>query len=196
MSIPQNVDQWMMDALDGHISARDRAALEAYLTEHPAERVAFKRMLRVDHALSAEPLSPAPKTLKLNVMAALPRATTASRPTSPRPMRPWLTAPQAVFIAVVAAMLVVVIGLGTVAFVSVASPTIALSPSVPPATAAIVNTAGDAARTVVHATVALARVIFLQPITWVVIVVSMWVAFLWARLVVMLLLPTLKLVLA
>lgn len=196
MSIPQNVDQWMMDALDGHISARDRAALETYLTEHPAERIAFKRMLRVDHALSAEPLSPAPKTLKLNVMAALPRASTLQQPASARPMWLRLTAPQAVFIAVVAAMLVVVIGLGSVAFVSIISPTITLSSSVPPATAAIVNSAGDAARTVMHATAALARVIFLQPITWVVIVVSMWVAFLWARVVVMLLLPTLKFVLA
>lgn len=196
MSTPQHVDQWMMDALDGHISTRDRAALEAYLTEHPAERTAFKRMLRVDHALSAEPLSPAPKTLKLNVMAALPRATNAQQPASARPIRLWLTAPQAVFIAVLAAMLVVAIGLGTVAFVSVASPTMTLSPSVPPATAAIVNSAGDAARTVIHATAALTRVIFSQPITWVVIVVSIWVAFLWARVVVMLLLPTLRLVLA
>jgi len=196
MSIPQNVDQWMMDALDGHISAHDRAALEAYLSEHPAERSAFKQMLRVDHALSAEPLAPAPKSLKLNVMAALPRATATPQPANARPMRLWLTAPQAVFLAMVATMLAVVIGLGAVAFISIASPAIASSSSVPPATAAIVNSAGDAAATVMHATAALTRVIFSQPVTWIVILISVWVAFLWARLVVILLLPTLKLVLA
>ncbi|HEY3341656.1 MAG TPA: hypothetical protein VGK81_06545 [Anaerolineae bacterium] len=196
MSTTQNIDRWMMDALDGHLSARDRAALAAYLTEHPAERIAFERMQRVDRILSSEPSIPAPQTLKLNVMAALPRPSVRVQPAAIPSPRLRLSAPQAVFIAMVAAMLVVVIGLGTLAFISLDSPMLTLSTAVPPATAAIADAMGNVAETVLHAGVALARVIFVQPITWIVIAVCMAVAFLWARLVVLLLLPTLRFVLA
>jgi hypothetical protein len=134
--------------------------------------------------------------LKLNVMSALPHAAVPMQTAAIPQARIWLTGPQAVFIAMVAAMLVVLIGLGTLAFISIDSPTLTLSQSVPPATASIVDAVGNVADTVLHAAVALARVIFVQPITWIVIAVSMAVAFLWARLVVLLLLPTLRFVLA
>jgi anti-sigma factor RsiW len=195
MSTLQNVEQWMMDALDGHISACDHAALDAYLAEHPDERVVFERMQRMDHTLRAEPPVQAPPTLKLNVMAVLPR-TSAAQPSNGSIPRFWLTPPQAVFIGMVAVMLVFIIGVGTLAAISTVPPTLVATQQVPPATAALVTSVGDVAKTVSHASVALARAIFSQPITWLLIGISVMIAFLWARLVVLLLLPTLRFVLA
>ena len=194
MSASLNIDQLMMDALDERISAQDRGTLDAYLFQHPAERAVFERMQRVDGALCDEPSAPVPQTLKLNVMAALPRAA-VSQSANAQPHL-WLTAPQAVFIGMVAAMLVVLIGFGALALISTATPALSLPQSASPATAAIVNSVGNVADAVLHASSALIRAVLSQPIIWVVLVVSLLIASLWARLVVILLLPTLRFVLA
>ena len=203
MSARQNIDHLMMDALDGCISAQGRATLEEYLSEHPAERIAFEQMQRVDHALCVEPLAPAPRTLKLNVMAAITqgaitRTSTAravvTQLSSAQPARMWLTAPQAVFLAMVAATLAVVIGIGAFVLFSSAPPTLAYAAS--PATGSILGAVGYYAQSIVHVLITLIRALFSQGIAWIVMLATLVIASLWARVVLMLLLPALRLVLA
>jgi Zn-dependent protease len=58
----------MMEALDGTISERDRARLDAYLAAHPDERALFAAMQSVDDALSSAPLATPTPALSRNIM--------------------------------------------------------------------------------------------------------------------------------
>ncbi|MFC1466888.1 MAG: anti-sigma factor family protein [Candidatus Brachytrichaceae bacterium NZ_4S206] len=51
-----NVEELMIQALDGEISPQDRAKLDAYLAERPDERAEFERMLAVNAALHRAPV--------------------------------------------------------------------------------------------------------------------------------------------
>ncbi len=51
-----NVEELMIQALDGDISPEDRARLDIYLAERPDERAEFERMLTVNAALRSTPV--------------------------------------------------------------------------------------------------------------------------------------------
>ncbi|BCX05595.1 MAG: hypothetical protein KatS3mg053_3533 [Candidatus Roseilinea sp.] len=69
-----NVEELMIQALDGEISAEDRARLDAYLAERPGERAEFERMLAVNAALRNAPIVATPDGFAEAVVA---RARTA-----------------------------------------------------------------------------------------------------------------------
>lgn len=64
-----NIDELMMDALDGVITPANRAVLEAHLAQNPDARMAFAQMMRVDVALRDTPAVSAPADFSHNVMA-------------------------------------------------------------------------------------------------------------------------------
>lgn len=64
-----NVEELMMQALDGTIGPTDRARLEAYFAEHPDERAGFERMLAMDAALRGAPLAAPPSGFAQAVVA-------------------------------------------------------------------------------------------------------------------------------
>jgi anti-sigma factor RsiW len=83
MDLDIEIDTLMMAALDGTITARDRARLEAHFNYHPEQRTAFERMLRVDLALrQMEPAAP-PVDFSQRVMAST-RAVRIARPITGR----------------------------------------------------------------------------------------------------------------
>lgn len=55
-----NYEKLMMEALDGTINPADRAALDAYLAQHPDVRLAFQRLQAVDDALRQAPMASPP----------------------------------------------------------------------------------------------------------------------------------------
>jgi anti-sigma factor RsiW len=64
-----NIDELMMDALDGTITPANRALLDAHLAQHPDARAAFEQMLHVDAALRETPAVAAPADFSRKVMA-------------------------------------------------------------------------------------------------------------------------------
>lgn len=55
-----NYEKLMMEALDGTIHPADRAALDAYLAQHPDAHLAFQRLQAVDDALRQAPMASLP----------------------------------------------------------------------------------------------------------------------------------------
>ena len=64
-----NIDELMMDALDGVITPANRAMLDAHLAQNPAARAAFEQMMRVEIALRETPVASAPADFSHKVMA-------------------------------------------------------------------------------------------------------------------------------
>ena len=63
-----NIDELMMDALDGTIAPANRALLDAHFAQHPEARVAFEQMMRVDVALREAPAIVVPADFSRKVM--------------------------------------------------------------------------------------------------------------------------------
>jgi hypothetical protein len=204
-----DIEQLMVDALDGTLDARGQARLEKYLAQHASERAVFEQMQRVDGVLRSEPIIPAPVELKSRVMLALPHpaavhptpahgaahSTTHRAAVAPGARAPHmgLTVPQAVFIGVVGTMVLAVMVFTLLAVLPV-SPD-ALSQAAPPATAAIWRATLNLIESMWGVLITLLRALLSQPITWAIACASFVVASLWARLILILLLPTLRLVL-
>lgn len=64
-----NIDELMMDALDGTITPANRALLDAHLAQHADARVTFEHMLRIDAALREAPAISPPADFSRKVMA-------------------------------------------------------------------------------------------------------------------------------
>jgi anti-sigma factor RsiW len=68
VTIMNDYEVLMMDALDGTITPAARAQLDAYLDQHPDARAMFDAMLMVDTTLKTAPAIPAPPTLTQSIM--------------------------------------------------------------------------------------------------------------------------------
>ncbi|MCS6848587.1 MAG: hypothetical protein RMN52_12855 [Anaerolineae bacterium] len=74
-----NVEELMIQALDGEIGAEDRARLDAYLAGRPDERAELERMLAVNAALRGTPAAAPPDGFVEAVLARV-RTAPAVRP--------------------------------------------------------------------------------------------------------------------
>jgi len=63
-----NIDELMMDALDGMITPANRTVLNAHLAQNPDVRLAFEQMMQVDMALREMPAVNAPADFSRKVM--------------------------------------------------------------------------------------------------------------------------------
>lgn len=64
-----NIDELMMDVLDGTITPANRALLDAHFAQHPEARVMFEQMMHVDAALREAPAIAVPADFSRKVMA-------------------------------------------------------------------------------------------------------------------------------
>lgn len=71
-----NVEELLIQALDGEISPQDRAELDAYLAARPDERAEFERMLAVNAALHHAPVIAPPDGFAEAVVARVRTAPT------------------------------------------------------------------------------------------------------------------------
>lgn len=67
----QPIDDLMLMALDGSITAQQQNELDAYLSAHPEAHAVFAQMQADDHAFLALPLPTLPMGLSKNIMSAI-----------------------------------------------------------------------------------------------------------------------------
>jgi anti-sigma factor RsiW len=164
-----NIDELMMDALDGVITPANRAVLEAHLAQNPEARAAFAAMMRVDVALRETPAVNLPADFTHKVMAqarALPIA---------RPMRgshiAAIIAANSVLVGVVWLMLAaLLLGMGVLA---------AQTPALQPVFA-LVRAIATYAREAIEMAGAATRAWGTQPIAWVTVLAAFALVAIWA----------------
>jgi anti-sigma factor RsiW len=177
------MEELMMQALDGTISATDRAKLDAFLLANPPERAAFEAMLRFE-GVAAPVLAThtPPVTLPLNFAANVMTRVNAAALAQPQ----TITA-----ISSRQIVLVIVICSAAMAFsMAVAGGMVAYGSSVaPPHIVSVFWEIVDTARDVAGMLFVLGRALLAQPITWAVALVSVLVVALWMRMVAVVWLP-------
>jgi anti-sigma factor RsiW len=185
MTHSSNMDELMMNALDGALSAEQRRTLNEYLDQHPQERALFERMQGVDTLLRAERVTAPPPGLKYHVMAAVPR-----QRIEPATLR-W---PQIVFIILAASLLASIIAVILFVVFSTLQPL--LPQSVLPALVSILSSIIEFGVSIFSVVIAIGRAALAQPVTWLVMCVAMSIVALWMRIVLGVILPGLRAALA
>lgn len=185
MTHSSNMDELMMNALDGALNAEQRRVLNEYLDQHPQERALYERMRGVDAMMRAEPVIAPPPGLKYQVMAAVPR-----QRIEPATLR-W---PQIVFIILTASLLACLIAVILFALFSALQPP--LPHSMLPAIGSFLSGIIEIGVSIFSAFIALGRAALAQPVTWLVMCVALSIVALWMRIVLGVLLPGLRAALA
>jgi anti-sigma factor RsiW len=182
MSARVNPEQLMMDALDGMISDRDRKLLQAYFAVHPEESATFEQMQGIDETLRAVPAAVPPIDMAHQVMRAVSRTELA---------KPPLRAAQLALLIGIASVLVVFAGLIVLGLY------LLLSAFVPPDSAqaafTFVRGLAEVTESLFSAMAVFMRAAFTQPIAWAVALGLIAVVALWLRVMVAVLVPSLRL---
>lgn len=182
MTTPAQIEQLMMDALDGTLSASERKKLRAYLDAHPEERALFARMQGVDVLLRATPKQAPPPALKHSVMAALPH-----RRIEAATLR-WT---QIVFLIVFASLIGMLMVAGLVAVYGAIAPLISISAAL--SITAFLREVAAVGLSIIGAGLDICRVFFSHPMAWLAMLIALGIVALWARLVLVVWLPGLRL---
>lgn len=181
MTTPAQIEQLMMDALDGTLSASDHKMLSAYLDAHPEERALFARMQGVDTLLRTAPMQAPPPALKHSVMAALPnrRIETAT-----------LRWTQIVFLIVFASLIGMLMVAGMAAVYGALVPLIPIG-----ATLSVTNLLREVTATglsIAGMGLDISRAFFSHPLAWLAMLIALSIVALWTRLVLLAWLPGLR----
>ena len=150
-----DIEQLMIDALDGAITPRDYQVLHAYLERHPEERVTFERMAAFDRAMQAEAVVVAPATMTPQAMKAIHQARIA---------QPVLKAPQIAFLIGFPSALLLLIGLTLVGLYILVLPTLPQFDL--QAGAALARAAVDFVESIVVAVILFLRALYSIPLVW------------------------------
>jgi anti-sigma factor RsiW len=109
-----NINELMMDALDGTITPANRTLLDAHLAQHPDARIAFEHMMRIEAALRETPAVAAPAGFTGNVMAQA-RALPIAQPMHKTQIAAIIAANSVLVGVVWAMMAALLVGLGVLA---------------------------------------------------------------------------------
>ncbi len=173
-----DIEQLMIDALDGTLSPRDYRVLRAHLDRHPDERAMFDQMLEFDRTMRAEAAPVAPATMTQHVMTAIRQAHVA---------QPALKAPQIAFLIGFPSALLFVITLALIGLYLLVSPDM---PQVDiQAGLALLRAMADFVESIVVAVILFLRALYSMPLTWGVTVGLAIVVAGWMRIMIAIWLP-------
>jgi anti-sigma factor RsiW len=164
-----NIDELMMDALDGTITPANRALLDAHLAQHTEARTAFAQMLRVDAILRETPATPAPADFSHKVMAQA-RAMPVAKPMRGSQIAAIIAANSVLVGTVWLMMAAVLIGLGLLA-----TQTPALQPVF-----ALARAVGAYVRDALGLAAAGVRAVGAQPLAWIMLLAALALVAAWA----------------
>lgn len=150
-----NIDELMMDALDGTITPANRAVLDTHLAQNPEARLAFEQMICVDVALRGAPAISAPAGFSHKVMAQA-HAMPIAKPMRTSHIAAIIAANSVLVGAVWVVMAALLIGLGVLA---------AQTPALQPVFA-LVRAIGTYLRDAIGLAAAATRAWSTQPIAW------------------------------
>jgi hypothetical protein len=178
-----DIEQLMIDALDGAITLRDNQVLRAYLDRHPDERTSFEQMTAFDHTMRAEAVPAAPATMTRQVMTAVWQA-------QAHIAQPVFKAPQIAFLIGLPIVLLLVIGLTLVGVYMLISPV--FPPTELRAGFALVRAVADVVECIVVAVIVFLRALrslYSIPLTWAITIGLAIVVAGWMRIMVAIWLP-------
>ena len=173
-----DIEQLMIDALDGTLNPRDYQALLAHFERHPDERAAFDQMLEFDRTMRDEAAPVAPATMTQQVMTAIRQAHVA---------QPALKAPQIAFLIGFPSALLLVVSFTLMGLYLLVSPPM---PQVDfQAGLALLRAMADFVESIVVAVILFLRALYSMPLTWGVTVGLAIVVAGWMRIMIAIWLP-------
>jgi anti-sigma factor RsiW len=157
-----NIDELMMDALDGTITPANRAVLDAHLAQNPEACIAFEQMMRVDVALRKAQAVNMPVDFSNKVMAQA-RAMPIAKPMRTSHIAAIIAANSVLVGAVWVIMAALLIGLGMLA---------AQTPALQPVFA-LIRAIGAYVREAIEMGGAATRAWGTQPIAWITLLAAL-----------------------
>lgn len=176
-----NMDELMMQALDGTISKADRARLTAYLMANPDERALFESMLQTEALLRNLPMAKPSNNFASNVMVAVGHAHIAAKPS------PAVNGNQMLLLfltCTISAVMMIIISAAVISMLSTyAGPQLH-------ATVGVLRSIGTMGRESFGVIAAFARFVMTQPLVWIASIAGGLVVAIWLRVLAGLWLPT------